>query len=129
VCIQDTASPDRASAATRAIVPLIEAIVAIAEPGIPFEAQAGCPYHYPDKPEVFRDSVSRFVLHVLVSDGTKPDVEILEHWLPEGTDSATPVTFLLTIPRALAAEPVSLRTWLDAVIGPEPTRQDARLSR
>jgi hypothetical protein len=129
ICVEDETSRDGSAAAARTIAPLIEAIVAAVEPGMPFAATAGCPYHYPAAPEIFRDSVSRFVLHVRVSDVARPSAEILEHWLPDGTDSATPVTFLLTVPRPMAAEPSTLRAWLETVVGPEPTRTLARNTR
>ncbi|MGE3075441.1 MAG: hypothetical protein AB7O30_12505 [Dehalococcoidia bacterium] len=87
---------------------------------IPVVVASGCPFDFPEGPIVSHDTVNLFTYQVYISDSREPRASILEHWLPPGTDSATPVTFRLDIPSSAIANQAQLSAWLESHVGPEP---------
>ena len=101
--------------------PLKEAIHT-ASPSLSAGVVTPCPFDYPAGEVIGREAVNVFTFQAYVENGLRdPSAEIVEHWLPAGKDSATPVTFRLRIPVALAQDPARLREWLGTVVVREPT--------
>ena len=101
--------------------PLREAAHA-ATPSLSAGVVTPCPFDYPDGEVIARDAVNLFTFQVYLENGiSDPTAEVVEHWLPAGRDSATPVTFRLRIPTSVAQDPGRLRNWLKTVVVGEPT--------
>ena len=89
---------------------------------LPASIVSPCPYDYPDGELTVHDSVNAFTYQIyLSSKATSPSAEVLEQWQPAGRDSATPVTFRLTLPVQSLQDLGGLLRWFSTVIGPEPT--------
>ena len=89
---------------------------------LPASLVSPCPYDYPAGELTVHDSVNAFTYQIyLSSTAAAPSAEILEQWLPAGRDTATPVTFRLTVPVQSLQDLGGLLRWFSTVIGPEPT--------
>lgn len=120
ICIEDLSGSSSQGALASQLGPLLTSVL---DPisSIPVIVAEGCPFDFPDGAIVSHESVNLFTYQVYVTGGlTEPRAEALEHWLPPGTDSGTPVTFRLDIPLSTLADPAMLTAWLRGHLAPEP---------
>jgi hypothetical protein len=120
ICVEDLSDTFSQGALASQLRPLLTSVL---DPisSVPVIVAEGCPFDFLEGAIVSHESVNLFTYQVYVSDKlTEPRAEALEHWLPPGTDSATPVTFRLEIPLSATADPTLLAWWLQSHLAPEP---------
>jgi hypothetical protein len=120
ICVEDLSGSFSQGALALQLGPVLTSVLDPVS-SIPVIVAEGCPFDFPEGAIVSHESVNLFTYQVYVSDRlTEPRAEALEHWLPPGTDSGTPVTFRLEIPLSALADRTRLTSWLQSHLAPEP---------
>lgn len=125
VCVEDVTGVFGDDRARDRIAAWIESSASAANPGLPVVVEAGCPFDYPSQPLIVRTDPSVYSYQIYIrADIPEPLGEILENWLPPGTDGAIPSTLGIMIPSSMVAgDPGALRAALERFIGREPTHK------
>jgi hypothetical protein len=85
VCVEDLSGVFGDAAARDRLAASIESLVSSANPGLPAQLDAGCPFDYPSRPVIARTDPSVYSLQIYVrADIPEPATEVLEHWLQPG---------------------------------------------
>lgn len=131
VCVEDQSGTFGDARARERLAAAIEPLASAANPGLPVLVEAGCPFDYgtpfdySQPPLIVRTDPSVYSFQIYIrTDAPVPRTEILENWLPPGTDNAIPSTLGLMLSSSLVAgDPGALRAVLERYIGREPTHK------